>query len=59
MKRCGCSNEGDETVFGPLHQCVPPEVRPTPLLITRRVRSIDWPAERYWESTLAPDELEG
>lgn len=49
--RCGCPDEADETVFGPLHQCsVDPslaERRPTP-----------WWKPRPYEHVLSPDETE-
>lgn len=42
--RCGCPAEGDEIVFGPVHECTAPK----PAL----------PAEQPWETTLGPDDLD-
>lgn len=53
--RCGCPNDGDETVFGPLHRCkVIPQ---TPADLPRFIPSWRFvvPPERPYEETLSDD----
>jgi hypothetical protein len=69
--RCGCPNDGDETVFGPNHRC---EVDPKPpadlprfvpsswFVVPRQDAPVTPPDPRYDENPihrlLSPDELE-
>lgn len=62
--RCGCPAEGDETVFGPIHECaVDPDLHYFRDGIPVRAPRIppSWmsmvPYSRPWETTLGPDEV--
>jgi len=61
--RCGCDAEGDEIVFGPVHQCSLPECTcavPQPLYghFVCALHGID-PRERPYETTLDEQERTG
>lgn len=53
--RCGCPNDGDETVFGPAHECVE---APAPMPQWRWFHRSGDPEPRPYEQVLSPDELE-
>jgi hypothetical protein len=53
--RCGCPDEADETVFGPMHRC---SVDPKPPTDLPRFVPSSWfvvPPEQPWETTLSDD----
>lgn len=53
-ERCGCHDQGDETVFGQCRQCHP---EPESVHASGLQRELDR-LEHPYERTLAPDELE-
>jgi hypothetical protein len=65
--RCGCKDEGDEIVFGPVHQCSKPEVRVEcpgcgqdgTGLESHRLGCFRLPPERPYERMLDEDERRG
>ena len=60
--RCTCSDHGDDTVFGPCYKCSPQPETPRSRLVDPPPLVPSWvfvvPAERPYETTLGPDELE-
>jgi len=59
-ERCGCSAEGDETVFGPVHECVLPERTSMPGEPLPPLSGCAYPpdATPLYEHVLDDDELE-
>jgi len=62
--RCGCYDQADDLVFGPLHQCTSKPALTEPAALPRFVPSWRFvvpetsEGERPYERVLGPDEME-